>query len=148
MILKVFKKNKIKKVTSFVEADEIFMDSKNIENFDNQQFEGRIEMQISKKTVALLGIFFVILFISFSTRLGLLQIGEGETYLKRSQNNTLEKQIIFADRGIIYDRNKVELAWNEKDSLKLEDDSNLSNKPEDKLQEQDFSFSTRKYKLP
>ena len=148
MILKVFKKNKIKKVTSFVEADEIFMDSKNIENFDNQQFEGRIEMQISKKTVALLGIFFVILFISFSTRLGLLQIGEGETYLKRSQNNTLEKQIIFADRGIIYDRNKVDLAWNEKDSLKLEDDSNLSNKPEDKLQEQDFSFSTRKYKLP
>ena len=28
------------------------------------------------------------------------------------QNNTLNKQVIFADRGIIYDRNRKELVWN------------------------------------
>jgi penicillin-binding protein 2 len=31
----------------------------------------------------------------------------------------LEKTIIFTDRGIIYDRNKKELAWNEKENLDL-----------------------------
>ena len=143
MILKIFKKNKIKKATSFVEPDEIFMDSKNLENFDSQQFEGRIEMQISKKTVMFLGIFFAILFLSFSSRLGFLQIKKGEAYLKQSQNNTLEKQIIFADRGIIFDRNKVELVWNKKDGLSATNTTTLADK-----QTQNYSSSIRKYKSP
>jgi penicillin-binding protein 2 len=114
---KILKKNKLKNVNSFVEPDEIFLDSKNLQNFDSQQFEGRIEKQISKRTSIFLGIFFLIFILAFSFRLGFLQIKKGEMYLKRSQNNTLEKQIIFADRGIIYDRNKVELAWNKKSGV-------------------------------
>ena len=39
---------------------------------------------------------------------------KGEAYFIRSENNTLAKILIFADRGIIYDRNKEELAWNKK----------------------------------
>ena len=61
-----------------------------------------------------MGIFFVLCITIFSVRVGYLQIYKGEAYLKRSENNTLEKQIIFADRGIIYDRNKIEIAWNKK----------------------------------
>src|ERR1035437_4241706 len=114
MITRIFKKNRLKGKSSFVEPDEIFLDSKNLQNFDRQQFEGRIEKPISRKTILLLGIFFLICAGIFSARLGYLQIQKGETYLKRSQNNTLDKQIIFADRGIIYDRNKKELAWNKK----------------------------------
>ena len=41
---------------SFVEPDEIFLDSKNLQNFDRQQFEGRIEKPIPKKTIFLLGV--------------------------------------------------------------------------------------------
>jgi penicillin-binding protein 2 len=133
---KIIKKNKFKKTNSFVEPDEIFLDSKNLQNFDSQQFEGRIEKQISKKTVLLLNIFFVLLVIVFSSRLGYLQIKKGQAYLERSQNNTLEKQVIFADRGIIYDRNKVELAWNKKEEV----DMNQNNPPN--------SFSIRTYKSP
>ena len=114
---KIIKKNKIKNRNSFVEPDEIFLDSKNLQNFNSQQFEGRIEKQISKKSVIFLGIFFAFLVISFSSRLVFLQIKKGESYFKRSENNTLEKQVIFADRGIIYDRNKVELAWNKKGTI-------------------------------
>lgn len=114
MIRKILSKQKIKNANFFVEPDEIFLDSKNLQNFDRQQFEGRIEKPISKKTIIFLGLFFVLFLGGFSTRLGYLQIQKGEAYLDRSQNNVLEKQIIFSDRGIIYDRNKVELAWNKK----------------------------------
>jgi penicillin-binding protein 2 len=112
MITRIFKKNKIKSKNTFVEPDEIFLDSKNIQNFDRQQFEGRIERPIPKKTIWILGSIFLLFVVIFGGRLTYLQIQKGGTYLKRSQNNVLEKAIIFTDRGIIYDRNKVELAWN------------------------------------
>ncbi|MES2023618.1 MAG: penicillin-binding transpeptidase domain-containing protein [Patescibacteria group bacterium] len=115
MIRKILRKNKIKNAHFFVEPDEIFLDSKNLQNFDSQQFEGRIEKPITKKTILFLGTFFVFIFGIFGARLGYLQIAHGETNYVRSQNNTLNKQIIFADRGIIYDRNKKELAWNKKE---------------------------------
>ena len=116
MIRKILSKQKIKNANFFVEPDEIFLDSKNLQNFDRQQFEGRIEKPISKKTILFVGGFFLLFLGMFSTRLGYLQIQKGEAYLERSQNNVLEKQIIFSDRGIIYDRNKVELAWNKKET--------------------------------
>ncbi|MFA4975170.1 MAG: penicillin-binding transpeptidase domain-containing protein [Candidatus Paceibacterota bacterium] len=114
MIRRILRKQKIKNANFFVEPDEIFLDSKNLQNFDRQQFEGRIEKPISKKTIFFVGFFFLLFLVIFSTRLGYLQIEKGYAYLNRSQNNILEKQIIFSDRGIIYDRNKVELAWNKK----------------------------------
>src|SRR3989344_2716496 len=107
------KKWKVKKAI-FVEPDEIFLDSKNIQNFDLQQFEGRIEKPIEKSTILFLGLFFALATSVFSLRLGYLQIDKGEAYFKRSEEDVLEKQIIFADRGIIYDRNKKEMAWNKK----------------------------------
>ncbi len=109
-------KQKIKNANFFVEPDEIFLDSKNLQNFDRQQFEGRIEKPIPKKAIFFVGIFFLLFLVAFSSRLGYLQIQKGEAYLDRSTNNVLEKQVIFSDRGIIYDRNKIELAWNKKDS--------------------------------
>ncbi len=114
MITKIMKRNKLKNKSSFVEPDEIFLDSKNLQNFNRQQFEGRIEKPIPKKTILLLGMLFLFFMGIFGTRLTYLQIQKGDIYFKRSQNNILEKAIIFTDRGIIYDRNKVELAWNKK----------------------------------
>jgi len=112
MIVRIFKKSQ-KKKGLLVEPDEIFLDSKNFQNFDRQQFEGRIEKPISKKNIKFLGILFLILAGLFGARLIYLQIQKGEAYLARSENNTLEKVIIFTNRGIIYDRNGIELTWNE-----------------------------------
>ncbi|HNW71891.1 MAG TPA: penicillin-binding transpeptidase domain-containing protein [Candidatus Paceibacterota bacterium] len=136
---KFFRKNRLKSRNTFVEPDEIFLDSENLENFDSQQFEGRIEKQISKKTIMFLGIFFVIAVGIFCFRLGFLQIQKGEAYLTRSQNNTLEKQVLFADRGIIYDRNKEELAWNKKDGITNNTDNQLID---------ELNFAIRTYKSP
>ena len=110
MTFKIFRKNKIKK--TFVETDEIFLDSKNLQNFDRQQFEGRIEKPIPRKTIQFLGVFLLLITIIFAVRLVYLQIENGDSYRKRSENNLLKKINIFTERGIIYDRNKKELAWN------------------------------------
>ena len=113
MITRILKKNR-KNKNLFVDPDEIFLDSKNLENFNRQQFEGRIEKPIPKKTIAFLGIFFLLIILVFGIRLLYLQIQNGDTYRKRSENNILEKVNIFTERGIIYDRNKKELVWNKK----------------------------------
>jgi len=135
MIRRLLRKNRLHK-SSFVEPDEIFLDSKNLPNFDRQQFEGRIEKPISKKNVLLLGFIFIFSMSIFGLRLLYLQVQKGEAYFERSENNTLEKKILFADRGIIYDRNKIELAWNKKVDLE-----NLEKKEE-------FLPSVRAYKTP
>ncbi len=114
MIIRIFKKNKLGDRNSFVEPDEIFLDSRNIQNFNTQQFEGRLEKPISKNVIYFLGIIFSVFVFIFGARLFNLQVREGEAYFKRSENNKLDEVIIFADRGIIYDRNGVELAWNSK----------------------------------
>jgi penicillin-binding protein 2 len=105
-------KFKTKKKYHAVDPDEIFLDSKNLPNFNTQQFEGRIEKPIPKRTFFLLSIFFSFIGIVFLYQLGVLQIAKGEAYLKRSEDNTLTTVPVFAARGIIYDRNKTKLAWN------------------------------------
>src|SRR3989339_654514 len=139
MIGTIFKKRKgIKKISSLVEPDEIFLDSENLQNFDRQQFEGRIEKPISKKTILFINIFFIIIAFSFGLRLGYLQIGKGGAYFNRSENNILEKQIIFSDRGIIYDRNGKELAWNKKEARSSIDEKDSEG----------TNFSVRSYLSP
>lgn len=107
----IFRKRR-KTSYSFVDPDEIFLDSQNLPHFNKQQFEGRLEKPIPKRSVFLLSGFFIFIGILFITQLGNLQIARGEMYLKKSQNNVLVKLPIFADRGIIYDRSGKKLVWN------------------------------------
>lgn len=97
-----------------IDFDEILMDSKNIHAFDTQQFEGRIEKTISKNAIWSIGAVFAIVFLVFAGRLHGLQIRRGEEYLRLSERNSLDSQVIFADRGVIFDRKDAELAWNER----------------------------------
>ena len=106
------KKRKRKKIDIDLNPDEIFMDSKNISNFDTQQFEGKIEKPIAKKIYVGVGISFFIFAILVSWRLFSLQIMQGQKYEERSENNRLKSIPIYPERGIIYDRNNNELVWN------------------------------------
>lgn len=106
------KRKKLNKVG--IDFDEILMDSRNIHSFDTQQFEGRIEKTISKRSVFVVGAFFALVLLIFTFRLGVLQINKGQAYFSLSERNSLDSQTIFADRGVIFDRNNVELAWNER----------------------------------
>lgn len=95
-----------------VSPEDIFLDSRNLPEFDTQQFEGRIERPIARRSVEILGIFFVIIGALFVGKLGILQVARGEAYLKRSENNSYNSEPLFAERGVIYDRNGELLAWN------------------------------------
>jgi len=96
-----------------IDPDEIFLDSQNAPDFDVHQLEGRLEKPISKWAPRLVSIFFLLVILGFSTQLFSLQHLNSNLYVDRSENNHLRHEIIFADRGIVYDRNGTELIWNE-----------------------------------
>ncbi len=101
-----------KKYYKEIEPDEIFMDSENIPQFDTSQFEGRLDKPISKVSLTLVLVFFILIMCTYVVRAWMLQVKNGETYAARSENNRLRHTPIFASRGVILDRNGVELAWN------------------------------------
>ncbi len=113
MIFRNFKKRFIKRNKQVdITPDDIFLDSSNLPNFDTFQFEGQIEKAIPRRTVLILGLFFLCILILFSFKIKDLQINQGKTFSNKGDNNRLEHSIIFSERGIIYDRNKRELVWN------------------------------------
>lgn len=107
---KLFRKPR--KTSGEITPDNIFLDSKNLPKFDEDQFEGRIEKAISKKVVILIGSFFVLVLSIYLYRIGGLQLVKGADFLVRSENNHLQHSTIFAERGVIFDRNGLELVRN------------------------------------
>ena len=111
-MIRIFRKRKKKKIVIEINPDEILLDINNLPQFDRQQFEGRLEKPIKKLTIGF--IFNVMFFICiiFVVRLFFLQIIKNPFYSIKSEQNNLNHRPIVADRGIIYDRNNVELGWN------------------------------------
>lgn len=101
-----------KKEVSF---DEILLDASNLPSFNQGRLEGRIELPITNRNVAVVGIMFLIISGLFLHRLFVLQVVEGAEYKDISDNNTVEKTTIIAERGVVYDRNGELIAWNEPD---------------------------------
>ncbi|MDB5188734.1 MAG: penicillin-binding protein 2, penicillin-binding protein 2 [Candidatus Nomurabacteria bacterium] len=92
--------------------DEILLDVHNLPEFDRQQFEGRMEQPIAKRSFKVLLGVMVVAGMFFLGRLGVLQIAKSAYYETRSEQNSLNHVDIIADRGVVYDRNGVLLAWN------------------------------------
>lgn len=102
-----------KKKHQDIAPDEIFLDSSNLPNFDRSQFEGRLERPVANGALLVVSIFFVLVTIVALGRLWNLQVVQGDEYYAISEENRLDHEIIFADRGVIVDRNDISLAWNE-----------------------------------
>lgn len=88
-----------------IDPDEIFLDSKNLPEFDRDQFEGRLEKPISAKTIIAVAVAFLLIVFGFLIQLWSLQIKNGPLYQSRSENNRLRYGLIFSERGFVYDRN-------------------------------------------
>lgn len=95
-----------------INPDEIFLDSHNLPDFDTHQFEGRLEQPISRVSLTLVTLCFSLLLVVYLSKVWSLQIVHGDDFNAKSENNRLRHTPIFAARGVIYDRNGVELAWN------------------------------------
>lgn len=113
MIKKFLNKKEKRIYGKNIDPDEIFLDSQNLPEFDKDQFEGRIEKPVSKKSIRFLSFFFFFILCFLSYRIFKLQIIEGQTYQNLSENNRLNHSVIFASRGNILDRNGELIAWNE-----------------------------------
>lgn len=113
-LLKKIIKNRRGRKYEEINPDEIFLDSKNLPDFDTYQFEGRLEKSISPKVFLFFPLVCIIIFSVFLYRLWSLQIVFGEEYRERSENNKLRQTLIVAPRGMIISRNGERLAWNQK----------------------------------
>lgn len=95
-----------------IDPDEVLLDATNLPEYDTHQFEGRLERPIQPLSIILLASVFAIIGLVFFGRLFFLQIAQGSDYRELAENNRLSQTTIFADRGVIYDRNGELLAWN------------------------------------
>lgn len=103
-----------------IAPEEIFLDSSNLPEFDRNQFEGRIEKPIARRTLFVtLGIFLSI-GVFFLFKISSLQIAEGSKFKDVSENNTLHHSLMFSERGAIMDRNGELLAWDTIDPTQSE----------------------------
>ncbi|HEY4514327.1 MAG TPA: penicillin-binding transpeptidase domain-containing protein [Candidatus Paceibacterota bacterium] len=101
-----------KKIIHEIAPDEIFLDSSNLPRHDEGQFEGRVVRPVEKKALAGIGILFSLVVLVFFGRAVDLQIAHGDDYSEISRENRLDRTVMFAARGLIYDRTGRELAWN------------------------------------
>lgn len=112
--------NRRKKNYRDIAPDEIFMDSKNLPDFDLHQFEGRLEKPISRKVFTIFGGIYFLVALIFLFKLSSLQIVNGSFYKNKSENNKLKQILILASRGSIFSREGEPLVWNQKTENKID----------------------------
>jgi len=95
-----------------IHPDEVLLDSRNIPEFNVHQMEGVIEQQIPRSNFFLLVLFLLVFAGIVIVQLFSLQITQGEEFFVKSEHNRLSRIPLFADRGVVYDRNNNELIWN------------------------------------
>jgi len=96
-----------------ISPEDILIDQLNLPSFDHSQLEGRIIKPISSYIFYIIIFIVLIVFTFFFYNSYKLQIVKGEFYENKAENNRFETTPIFSSRGVIYDRNKIPLAWNE-----------------------------------
>lgn len=99
--------------TRDIDPDEIFLDASNLPGHDARAFEGRIERRLTHRSVIGVALVFLVVVCGYAGRAFYLQVMNGASFAQVSRDNALERAVIFAPRGIIYDRTGRELAWNE-----------------------------------
>jgi len=105
------------KLTTEINPDEILIDASNVAEFDRDQFEGRIERPLGRRSIYMAGGLMALLFVAYVARASDLQLVNGPAYALQAKENQLSQKVIFADRGILEDRNGTPLAYNERASV-------------------------------
>lgn len=88
--------------------NEIIFNTKSSAHFDDS-----LEKPLEKKIFNFYIFFILLIFSLFSWKLYQMQIIQSGEYLEKAKNNFIKSEVLFSDRGIIVDRNGMELVWNE-----------------------------------
>jgi penicillin-binding protein 2 len=113
----MFWRLKRSKRTREISPDEIFIDSSNLAQFDTDRFEGRMERPLGRRVTLFTAAAVAAVITLLVLRAGDLEIVRGASFAEEAQNNQLSEHTLFADRGVIADRNGVPLAYNERSSI-------------------------------
>lgn len=92
--------------------EETLIDTENLPGFDTARFEGVLERPIATGVFWALGGVFLLIGGVLAVRAGYLMLMEGETYAMRAEDNRLAHQAIVPERGVIFDRAGIPLAYN------------------------------------
>lgn len=92
--------------------DEIFLDSRNQPDFNQDQMEGRLEQPLSRRSFVGLTAIVGMVMLTLAAQTANLSLIQGEAFAAQSERNRLRPDILFAQRGAILDRNGVPLAQN------------------------------------
>ena len=98
-----------------VDFDEILLDLSNLPASNMTRLEGRRELPVATNNIYLVGFLFLLIAGSFFFKIYLLQIIQGKDYRTISDNNSVSKTVIIAERGVVNDRNGESLIWNDRD---------------------------------
>lgn len=99
----------------FVDLDEILLDTSNLPSFNTGRMEGRRELPIRPFNIYLVGICFLLVAGAFFSKIVQLQVVEGARFRTISDNNSVNTNVIIAERGVVFDRRGEPLIWNEHD---------------------------------
>ena len=105
-----FRKHHRKK--PLVSPEETFVDSRNLPGFDMTRFEGTLERPIKARVFLLAGAVFIAAGLILAGRAAYLTLVRGDDYAMRSQANHMRPVALVPERGVIYDRNGIPLAFN------------------------------------
>lgn len=113
---RLFRKNFQKKSSDRgVEFDEILLDASNISKLNQARLEGQLERPLSSRSIFGIGLVFCLVVGWFIFETFSLQIIEGSEHRSVSENNSLNRTVLIAERGVIFDRTGEKLVWNEFD---------------------------------
>lgn len=104
-----------------LDLEEVLLDSSNIPAFNQARLEGKRELPISIRSIYSVGIVSIVLSLLFFGKIFTLQVTKGAEFKTIAENNSVDKALIIAERGVVYDRNGELVVWNEVDERGVHD---------------------------
>ncbi len=98
-----------------MEFDEVLLDISNLPSFNTGRLEGRRELPIATRNIMTIGVIFAVVAVGFLSKIYTLQVVEGARYREISEGNNVNRSVIIAERGVVYDRQGELVIWNEND---------------------------------
>lgn len=102
--------------TQQVEVEEVLLDASNISDFNLARLEGKRELPLTERNLRPVWVVFGLITAVFLFQIIKLQIVDGEKYRAIADNNKVDKALIIAERGVVYDRRGEMMIWNEVDN--------------------------------
>jgi penicillin-binding protein 2 len=101
--------------TQTVDVEEVLLDASNIPDFNTGRLEGKRELPITNRSLRTIWLIFLFIAVVFLYQLFKLQVVQGEEFRSIAENNRVDRAVIIAERGVIYDRHGELIVWNEVD---------------------------------